>query len=137
MDKEVAKKIEQCKALQGMTVEDIINTEHFLNNLAAYMKAQKDDRDAIRKSYMAMRAVGGAAGYKLPSHPIDKVITMTTEDFAEELKRVISKTSQLPAAQRAYISQLGQQAYNLTIAQIVIKEYPELEPVLIPKHKAN
>ena len=140
MDKEIAKKIEQCKALQGMTVEDVINSKRFRNNLALYLKAQKDDRIAIRKSYAAMHMVhtkGVPAGYKLPSHPIDKFLDMSTAEFANEYKRVVAKVSVLPSAQRAFVYQLGQQAYSLTIAQVVVEEYPELEPVLIPKNKAN
>ena len=137
MDKDVAKKIRDCKALQGMTVEDVINSEKYFNNLFAYLKAQKDDRIAIRKSYAAMHTKGVPAGYKLPSHPIDKFLDMSTAEFADEYKRVVAKVSILPAAQRAFVYQLGKQAYALTIAQIVCEEYPELEPVLIPKNKAN
>lgn len=137
MDKTVNDAIRNCKALQGMTVEDVINSERYLNNLAAYIKAQRDDRKAIRASYDAMRKVGGAPGYKLPAHPIDKTMDMSTPEFAEEYKRIIAKMSILPAAQRAYIYQLGQQAYALTVAQIVSEEYPELRDKLIPKSKAN
>ena len=137
MDKTVNEAIRNCKALQGMTVEDVINSERYLNNLAAYIKAQRDDRKAIRASYDAMRKVCGASGYKLPAHPIDKTMDMSTAEFADEYKRIIAKTSALPAAQRAYIFQLGQQAYALTVAQIVSEEYPELRDKLIPKSKAN
>lgn len=137
MDKKINDAIRKCKALQGMTVEDVINSERYLDNLAAYIKAQRDDRKAIRQSYIAMRSIGGAPGYKLPSHPIDKVMYFSTAEFAEEYKRIIAKTSALPAAQRAYIFQLGQQAYALTVAQIVSDEFPELRDKLIPKSKAN
>ena len=135
MDKTVNDAIRKCKALQGMTVEDVINSERYLDNLAAYIKAQRDDRKAIRASYMAMQKVGGAPGYKLPA--IDKTMDMSTPEFADEYKRIIAKTSALPAAQRAYIFQLGQQAYALTVAQIVSEEFPELRDKLIPKSKAN
>lgn len=137
MDKKINDAIRKCKALQGMTVEDVINSERYLDNLAAYIKAQRDDRKAIRASYMAMHKVGGAPGYKLPAHPIDKTMDMSTPEFADEYKRIIAKTSALPAAQRAYIFQLGQQAYALTVAQIVSEEFPELRDKLIPKSKAN
>lgn len=137
MDKDIRKKIANCKALQGMTVTDVIRSEKFLTNLAAYMKAQRDDRASIRRSYEAMKRVGGFPGYKLPAHPIDKVINMTARQFADEFLNVIGKVSALPAAQRAYIHQLGIQAYNLTVAQYVCEEYPELESILLPKSKAN
>ena len=137
MDKDTQRKIESCKALQGKTVEELIATDRFRNNLAAYMTAQKEDRKQIRASYEAMRKLGVAKGYKLPAHPIDRVIDLSVDDFAAEYMAVIARVSERSVAERRYIQQLGQQAYNLTVAQMVIEEYPELEPVLIPKAKAN
>lgn len=137
MKKEILTKIQSCKALAGKTVEELIATERFRNNLAAYMQAQREDRKQIRASYEAMRKAGGVKGYKLPAHPIDRVIDLSVDDFAAEYMSVIAKMSKRPHAERRYIQQLGQQAYNLTVAQIVVEEYPELESVLIPKAKAN
>lgn len=137
MKKEILTKIQSCKALEGKTVEELIATERFRNNLAAYMQAQREDRKQIRASYEAMRKAGGVKGYKLPAHPIDRVIDLSVDDFAAEYMSVIAKMSKRPHAERRYIQQLGQQAYNLTVAQIVVEEYPELESVLIPKAKAN
>lgn len=137
MNKEILNKIRDCKALQNVTIEDLCNTDRFRDNLAAYMTAQREDRKAIRASYDAMRKLGGVKGYKIPAHPIDDVISMSVEEFAREYLNVISKCSKRPAAERQYILQLGQQAYNLTVAQIVINEFPELESVLIPKNKQN
>lgn len=136
LDKEIQQKIASCKALQGKTVEELIATDRFRNNLAAYMTAQREDRKQIRASYEAMRKVGGAKGYKLPAHPIDRVIDLSADDFASEFVAVIAKVSKRPFAERRYIQQLGQQAYNLTVAQYIIDEYPELEPELFPK-KSN
>ena len=84
MKKETLKKISRCKALQGLSIAEVVRGEQFLKNLAAYMAAQREDRKQIRASYAAMKKLGGAKGYKLPSHVIDRVIDMTTEDFAEE-----------------------------------------------------
>ena len=137
LDKETQQKIASCKALQEMTVADLCATVRFRENLAAYMAAQKADRDAIRKSYEAMRKLGGTKGYKLPAHPIDRVINMSVADFANEYKRVIGGYSGRSKAERDYIKQLGQQAYNLTVAQYVVDEYPKLADELIPKTKAN
>ena len=131
------KKIERCKALQEMTVADICATVRFRDNLATYMIAQRTDRKAVRASYEAMRKLGGAKGYKLPAHPIDRVIDLTVEQFAAEYLDVLSKKSERPLAERQYIRQLGQQAYNLTVAQYVVDEYPELADELIPKTKAK
>lgn len=137
MKAETRKKVASCKALQEMTVADLCATVRFRDNLAAYMTAQRTDRDAIRKSYDAMRKLGGAKAYKLPAHPIDRVINMPVEDFAVEYLAVIANASKRPVAERRYIQQLGQQAYNLTVAQYVVDEYPELADELIPKSKAN
>lgn len=137
MKAETRKKVASCKALQEMTVADLCATVRFRDNLAAYMTAQRTDRDAIRKSYDAMRKLGGAKGYKLPAHPIDRVIGLTVEQFAAEYLAVLGRTSKRPVAERQYIQQLGQQAYNLTVAQYVVDEYPELADELIPKSKAN
>ena len=137
MKAETRKKVASCKALQEMTVADLCATVRFRDNLAAYMTAQRTDRDAIRKSYDAMRKLGGAKGYKLPAHPIDRVIGLTVEQFAAEYLAVLGRTSKRPVAERQYIQQLGQQAYNLTVAQYVVDEYPELADELIPKSNEN
>ena len=137
MKKETLQKIRSCKALQGKTIFDVVALPRFVENLAAYWTAQKTDRDAIRKSYAAMRKMGGAKGYKIPAHPIDDLATLTVEELAIEYAKVVAGGSTRNHAQRKYIRQIGQQAYNLTVAQMVVEEYPELEPVLIPKSKAN
>ncbi len=137
MDKEINDKISRCKALQGQTVLDIINSDKFRDNLAGYWTAQKEDRKSIKSSYAAMNKVGGIKGYKLPAHPIDKLFDCDVEQMRDEYTKVVAKVSTLPAAQRAYIWQLGQQAYALTVAQIVCEEFPELRGKLIPKSKAN
>jgi hypothetical protein len=137
MKKETLKKINRCKALQTATIADIVRGERFRKNLAAYMAAQREDREQIRASYEAMKKVGGAKGYKLPAHPIDRVIGMTAEDFGEEYLRIISHKSNKPVAQREYIFQLARQAYNLTVAQIICDEFPELRDELLPKSKES
>ena len=133
MDKETRKKIESCKALQGKSVEDVCDMEQFKTNICAYMNAQRTDRESIRASYAAMRKMGGAKGFKLPAHPIDRVIDMSVEQFAAEFKDVISKRSPRSLAERKYIEQLGLQAYNLTVAQLVTAEFPELHDLFFPK----
>ena len=137
LDKETKQKIASCKALQGMTVEDFIKNDRFRENLAGYLTEQRETRKTARASYAAMRKVGGAKGYKLPAHPLDALESLTTEELAIEYAKVVAGGSTRGHAQRKYIRQIGQQAYNLTVAQYVVEEYPELEPVLIPKAKAN
>lgn len=133
MNKEARKKIESCKALAGKTVEDVCNMDEFKTNLSAYMEAQRTDREAIRASYQAMRKMGGAKGYKLPAHPIDRVIGMSVDEFADAFKDVVAKRSPRPVAERDYIEQLGLQAYNLTVAKLVTAEFPELHDLFFPK----
>ena len=134
---EIREKITSCKALQGMTVAELIGTDRFRENLAKYMKAQFEDRRAIQQSYAAMQKMGGAKGYKLPAHPIDRVIGYTVGEFAAEYMAILNKQSNLPASVRLYIKQLGDQSYSLTVIQYVVDEYPELADELLPKSKAN
>lgn len=133
MKSETQNKIRNCKALQGKTVTDIITMPRFIENLAAYWTVQKEDRAAVRKSYEAMHKMGGAKGYKIPAHVIDHLPNMTAEDLAIEYAKVIAGGSLMNYAARKYIQQIGQQAYNLTIAQYVVDEYPELKDELLPK----
>lgn len=133
MKKEVLTKIQAVKALQGKTVQDITEMPEFRANLEAYWKAQKDDRDAIKASYKAMRKLGGAKGYKLPAHTIDHLAGFTVDDIIKEFRNIFSRRSKCSAAEREYIEQLGMQAYNLTIAQIAVAEFPELKDELFPK----
>ena len=137
MKKETLQKIRSCKALQGKDVADVVAMPRFRDNLAAYWTAQKMDRDAIRKSYEAMHKLGGARGYKIPAHVIDDLAGMTVEDLAVEYAKVIAGGSTRNHAERLYIRQIGQQAYNLTIAQIVVDEYPELADKLLKKPTSN
>lgn len=137
IDKETQQKIASCKELQGMTVEDFIKNDRFRDNLAGYLTEQRETRKMARASYAAMKKVGGAKGYKLPAHVCDKFIDVSVDQFAEMFMAVVAKRYNGPLAERQYILQLGMQAYNLTVAQYVVEEYPELEPVLFPKAKAN
>ena len=85
-----------------------------------------------------MRKMGGAKGYRIPSHPIDDLAGMSVDDLAVEYAKVVAGGSTRNHAERLYIRQIGQQAYNLTVAQYVVEEYPELESELFPKKsKAN
>ena len=136
-DNETQKKIASCKALQGVTVEAFIKNDRFRENLAGYLTEQRETRKMARASYAAMKKVGGAKGYKLPAHVCDKFIDVSVDQFAEMFMAVVAKRYNGPLAERQYILQLGMQAYNLTVAQYVVEEYPELEPVLFPKVKAN
>lgn len=133
MKAETRRKIARCKALQGMTIGEFIRCERFLSNLAAYLTAQQEDRKKTRSSYDAMHKLGTTRGYKVPAHPIDTFLAWTSEQFAKEYGRVLDKTSALSARERMYVRQLGDQAYNLTVIQYAVEEFPELEAELLPK----
>lgn len=136
MKKETLQKIRSCKALQGKTIFDVVALPRFVENLAAYWAEQKETRKTAIASYQAMHKLGGPKGYKLPAHVIDKLVDLSAEDFAVEYAKVVAGGSTRNSAERKYIRQIGQQAYNLTVAQYVVEEYPELEPELFPK-KSN
>lgn len=138
MKKETLQKIRSCKALQGKTIFDIVTLPRFVENLAAYWTEQKETRKTAIASYQAMHKLGGPKGYKLPAHVIDKLVDLSVDDLAVEYAKVVAGGSTRNPAERKYIRQIGQQAYNLTVAQYVVEEYPELEPELFPKKsKAN
>jgi len=120
-------KIRSCKALQGVSVEQLINGERYRNNIAAYLKEQQE----TRKRTIA------PPGYKLRAHVVDHFIDWTVDKFIAEYINVIAKRSELSYAERQYIEQLGQQAYNLTVAQFVVEEFPELENELLNRSNAN
>lgn len=132
IDQATKNKIKSCKALQGKTIADIIGSERFGKNLAAYITEQREARKAAIASYNAMKKAGGAIGLKLPAHPIDETMDWTVEQFAVEYLAVIGRVSKRPASVRRYVEQLAQQAYNVTVAQIVCEEFPELTTVFFP-----
>lgn len=130
-------KIRSCKALQGITVEQLINGERFRNNIASYLKEQQEKRKTTIASYKAMHKLGGPKGYKLPAHVVDHFIDWTVDKFIAEFVNVLAKRSELSHAERQYIEQLGKQAYNLTVSQYVVEEFPELENELLNKSNVN
>lgn len=101
-------------------------------DLAAYITEQREARKAAIASYNAMKKAGGAIGLKLPAHPIDETMDWTVEQFAVEYLAVIGRASKRPVSVRRYVEQLAQQAYNVTVAQIVCEEFPELTTVFFP-----
>lgn len=132
IDQATKNKIASCKALQGKTVADIVGTERFEKNLSAYITEQREARKAAIASYNAMKKAGGAFGLKLPAHPIDDTMKWPVEQFAVEYLAILARVSKRPAGVRRYVEQLAQQAYNVTVAQIVCEEFPELTTIFFP-----
>lgn len=130
MKAETIDKMHRCTALNSKTVEDILALPRFRDNLSAYWRSQKD----MRKSVLQMWK---EKGFRAKTHVIDKLLTLNVEDIIEAWKAIYKNASSLPRNQRQYISQLVRQAYNLTIAEIVCEEFPELRDELLPKSKSN
>lgn len=126
MDKSVADKVKQCKALQGKTFLDVMDMPEFKDNLAVYWEQQRVSRKQVEKNYLVVTK-------NAPRHPIAQIMNYTVDDMIFEYVQIHIRKSILPTSVRAYIMQLCKQAYSLTVAQIVCKEFPELESVLIPK----
>ena len=130
MDKKIAEKVRQCKALQGKSVIDVMDMREFQDNLAAYWTQQTQSRKQVEQNYQLICK-------KVPAHPIANLMQLSVSQLMLEYVAVVNGTSTRTSSERLYIKQLCQQAYNLTVAQIVCKEFPELESELLPKAKAN
>ena len=134
--KEIHEKLRAGKALRGVTIFELVASDHFLGNLDKYLASQKADREGARASFEAMKRYG-LRGMKLPAHSVDYFLDWTTVQFAQEYLRVISETSALPASKRKYIQQLGNQAFNLTLLEIASEEFPELKEEIKPITQKN
>lgn len=115
-------KIRSCKALSGKSVADVCMLPGFLDNLEAYVRVQREERQIALNHAMQF----GGGKMHAPAHAIDKTLDWSSERWRDEFIQVIGKTSTLPASVREYVRQLGMQAYNLTIANLVILEFPEM-----------
>ena len=130
MDKAIADKVRKCKKLQGKNIVDVMDMRQFQDNLAAYWTQQRESRLQVERNYKLITK-------PVPAHPIANLMKLSVKQLMLEYLAVINGTSTRTSSERTYIKQLCQQAYNLTVAQIVCKEFPELEPELLPKAKAN
>ena len=130
MDKAIADKVRKCKKLQGKNIVDVMDMRQFQDNLAAYWTQQRESRLQVERNYKLITK-------PVPVHPIANLMKLSVKQLMLEYLAVINGTSTRTSSERTYIKQLCQQAYNLTVAQIVCKEFPELESELLPKAKAN
>jgi len=130
MDEAIADKVRKCKKLQGKNIVDVMDMRQFQDNLAAYWTQQRESRLQVERNYKLITK-------PVPAHPIANLMNLSVKQLMLEYLAVINGTSTRTSSERTYIKQLCQQAYNLTVAQIVCKEFPELESELLPKAKAN
>lgn len=123
MEKDVIEKIRICKALQGKTIVDVCSMPQFMDNVSAYLAEQKELRE------VTLRAIPN--GKRAASHVIDRIKLDDVTGIIDEYVLILAKKSRKSASERLYIEQICQQAYNLTICQIVCKEFPELNDKLM------
>lgn len=122
-----------CKWLDGKTVWDVISTPEFLENLGKYFEAQKEDYKAAAATFKAT----ARRFQRMPAHAITHFLDMSTEAFRDEFCRCLAKRSIRPCAQREYVEQLGMQAYNITVANAIVAEFPETKDILFPTTNKN
>lgn len=137
MNKEIQAKISQTKALKDKSVGDILQMPEFRENIAAYLKAQREDR-AKAKEYIQTMAKRLNQKIWPKTHVIDRLEYLNPDNFAYYFAKVVEHQSGLPKSERDYIEQLGRQALNKTIADFVVAEFPEYKEEFYPsKNKSN
>ena len=134
---DIVAKMKACKALAGKTVLDVLEMPEFAANLGKYFEAQKAEWQAARKSLEVQRKIAGTNRLRLPAHTLDKLIEWDNERLRKEFVAVVQKTSTSSHAVREYVGQLGMQAYNVTVANFVVAEFPELSDFFFPKTNKN
>lgn len=117
-EKQFFKALSEIESLREHTVYDIIMSEGFLKHIGNRLEQQKQMRKA------AMNAIEKG---RLPAHTVDKFLQHTSEEMRDEYLTVVGKKSKRSAAERKYIEQLGNLAYNDTIREIAVAECPELK----------
>lgn len=127
----VREKIKTCKALQGKTIFDILKSDDYKTNLEAYITSQREDREQTIASYKAMRKLNTKA--KLSTHVIDHFANWETTDYIYEYMRILQSKSGLTHEERRYIKQICLQAYNKTVADLVVAEFPQLNKYFYPE----
>ena len=129
--KTIEEKIRSCKGLKGKSVIEICKGAGFLSNLESYVEQQRAERRMVLE-YAEKIAHGKMHA---PAHAIDETLEWTIDEWRDNFIEVIAKVSPLSRRVREYVFQLGMQAYNVTIANIIILEYPELREYFFGKSK--
>lgn len=114
---ELQEKLRQVDFLRDKTVMDVIYTDEFLSKLNALFEQQKSLRKEVQKVWKG----------HAPAHTVDKFMDYSAEQMRDAYLLVLNKTSELPAAQRLYIKQLGGLAYDGVVKSEAIKQFPELK----------
>lgn len=117
-DKEFQQRLSEVQCLREQSVFDVIMSDTFLKRIGVRLEAQKQLRLASRKAIKSGR---------LLAHTVDRFMKHTAEEMRDDYLTVVGKTSKRPHAERVYIEQLGNLAYNDTIREMVVAECPDLE----------
>lgn len=131
LPEKVKTKIRTCKALQGKTIFEILKMDEYRSNLEAYIRCQREDREKTIASYEAMKQLNKNA--KLPAHVIDHFEKWQTDDYIYEYMRILTQKSGCSHEERRFLLQICQQAYNKTVADFVVAEFPQFKKYFYPK----
>lgn len=123
------------KALEGKTIDDILKSDEWKQNISAYLNSQRADYNKAKEQAAKWRE----KGFKVKSirHTLESLDFLTPENFADYYAECFAKASNLNHAQRLYITQLGRQVYNKSVIDITIKAFPELREEFYKPNKNN
>lgn len=113
--------------LKGKSNVDMLLLPEFTDNLKAAINEQLQLRKAVKEQVDNMRLQGKRVQEK--RHVLDRVIEMGLMEpglFAVEFAAVLYKRSELPAAVREYVKELGMKAYNKTTLQLICEANPDM-----------
>lgn len=122
-------KLSEVECLREHSVFDVIMSEIFLRKMDSRLGQQKQLRQET------LRLIEKEQKLRLPAHTVDLFLKHTAEEFRDEYISVLGKTSKRSAAERKYIEQLGNLAYNDAVEEMACEECPELKEEFAKRHK--
>lgn len=114
-------KLSEVECLRENSVFDVIMSEIFLRKMDSRLNQQQQLRQST------LRMIEKEQKLRLPAHTVDRFLKHTAEEFRDEYISVLGKTSKRSAAERKYIEQLGNLAYNDAVEEMACEECPELK----------
>lgn len=120
-EKQFFQKLSEVECLREHSVFDVIMSEIYLRKIDSRLGQQKQLRQET------LRLIEKEQKLRLPAHTVDRFLKHTAEEFRDEYISVLAKTSKRSAAERKYIEQLGNLAYNDAVEEMACEECPELK----------
>ena len=103
------------RILEGLTAEDVIQSESFRRALTDIINTEKRIAGACRRSALVSEIAGGKGIYrKLARNGELNAVTMT-----EAFREIIAKRSRRPFGERDFIRFLCMRAYGVALREIV------------------